>query len=105
MSKGITEEIIFKKADFEPIESYNPEDVWAFMNHYNNAKVLLFLEKDKAYGGSWMKDGAVGAFMNLKRKMDRVVTQFKNGRLFSFSKDSTGETSVDTFMDLENYLI
>jgi len=39
----------------------------------NDAQVLR--EKDKEYGGSWLKRGGVGAFMMLCRKWDRLETQ------------------------------
>lgn len=35
-----------------------------------DARILR--EKDKEYGGSWLKRGGVGAFMMLARKVDRI---------------------------------
>ncbi|MCV6900736.1 hypothetical protein OE165_27265, partial [Escherichia coli] len=60
----------------------------------------LFQQKDAGYGGSWQKDGLNGAFLNLKRKWDRLEHIFKKGELF---EESSVENIDDTMMDLENY--
>lgn len=39
------------------------------------ADVEQLLQKEIAYGGSWIKRGGIGAFMMLARKWDRIETQ------------------------------
>ena len=87
----------------EPIENYNAEEFAKVMLIMAEERVSLYKEKDKQYGGSWMKDGGLGAYLNLKRKIDRILTRFKRGTLFSWESDRTGEATLDTLMDLSNY--
>jgi hypothetical protein len=86
-----------------PIPDYDSKLMRVFLEVYNSSKMDLFLEKDRQYGGSWQTDGYLSAYFNLKRKIDRVIQKFKNGTLWVFTSDSTGEANIDTFMDLENY--
>lgn len=95
--------VTFDGKNLEPIPEYNSDDMRAFLERWNNARLDLFVEKDKSYGGSWMQDGVLGAYYNLKRKMDRIITRFRHGKLFDASNDTTNESNIDTFMDLENY--
>lgn len=87
----------------KPIKDYNSETMLLFLKAWTKAKTELYIEKDRQYGGSWQTDGFLSAYYNLKRKIDRVIQRFTNGNLWDFKSDSTGESTVDTFMDLENY--
>lgn len=85
------------------MEDYDSESLIKFVENYNQHKVKVMREKDRQYGGSWQKDGAIGAYLNLKRKMDRILNKFTQGTLFNFDTDSAGENNIDTFLDMENY--
>jgi len=73
----------------------------------NDAKVLF--EKDREYGGSWLKRGGIGAFMMACRKWDRLEnamsTEICTPRIGHFQSDSksaplqkvTGGELVDKF--------
>jgi hypothetical protein len=68
-------------------------------------------EKDKLYGGSWLKRGGVGAYMNVARKIDRLEkTAEAHGwdviEAASVESFSYGEGSVlDQIGDLRRYLM
>jgi hypothetical protein len=40
--------------------------------------VIVLKEKDREYGGSWLKRGGVGVFMMLARKWDRLETAMES---------------------------
>ena len=89
-----------EKIDFwKGLKEYDSEKVAEFMQRDFEQRLELFKEKDAGYGGSWQKDGLNGAFLNLKRKWDRLEHIFKSGKLF----DESIETVDDTLRDLENY--
>lgn len=86
---------------FQALENYDSAKFAAFLTQYNNDKIDLYKEKDATYGGSWQKDGLVSAFLNLKRKIDRLINMWQNGDIFNFG--GKGESILDTFQDMENY--
>lgn len=89
-----------EKIDFwEGLKDYDSEKVAEFMESDFKQRLELFIEKDASYGGSWQKDGLNGAFLNLKRKWDRLEHIFKKGKLFETSVENT----EDTLKDLSNY--
>jgi hypothetical protein len=70
--------------------------------------------KDAEYGGSWIKRGGIGAFLNLVRKWDRLDEQVsrseRNGDtgikfdIFQHIRsDTSAETVLDTLRDLRRY--
>lgn len=90
-----------EKIDFwKGLKEYDSEKVAKFMKDDFIQRLELFQQKDAGYGGSWQKDGLNGAFLNLKRKWDRLEHIFKKGELF---EESSVENIDDTMMDLENY--
>lgn len=98
-----SEEVIFQKWMLKGNLNYDSKAIEVFMSLQSEDRRLLFGEKDKQYGGSWQKDGQIGAFLNLKRKMDRVLQKWQDGSLFDMSEDSVGENNLDTLMDMDNY--
>lgn len=85
------------------IENYNLNEMIEFVKIVNEANLELMRLKDESYGGSWQKDGFIGAFLNLKRKIHRLLEMFSSGKLFSMREDSGGDNALDTFCDLSNY--
>lgn len=63
--------------------------------------VNLQAMKEHQYGVEWKKRGFVSAYFNTGRKLERLVTMWKNG--WALSND--GDTRVDTLVDLMNYSI
>lgn len=63
---------------------FNPNDVnyRLCLQKVADADVQRLLVKDKQYGASWKKRGGVGAYMNVARKIDRLETQVKAGKLY-----------------------
>lgn len=57
--------------------------------------------KEHQYGVEWKKRGFVSAYFNTGRKLERLVTMWKNGWKASLD----GDTRVDTLVDLMNYSI
>jgi hypothetical protein len=84
---------------WEGLKEYDSEKVAEFMQRDFEQRLELFEQKDAGYGGSWQKDGLNGAFLNLKRKWDRLEHIFKSDKLF----EDYVETVEDTLKDLENY--
>ena len=87
------------------LKNYNTNKMYAIISEMSEVSLQLFEAKDKNYNGSWQQDGEIGAFLNLKRKIDRLLNFWKNGRIFNLSDDETGETVLDTYMDLVNYAL
>lgn len=88
------------------LENYDSSELRKWMEEHNHKRVEIFTLKDAAYGGSWQKDGLVGAYLNLKRKWDRLSNLFQTGELFDLSPKNLKEmqeTVNDTLLDLENY--
>lgn len=88
--------VVFPKEYFTDIENYKSADVVILMRKIQAASLNLFAIKDKDYDGSWQKDGLVSAFLNLKRKFDRLESQFKNG--FTGDAENIGDTLIDLQM-------
>lgn len=85
------------------IENYDAKDIVKFMDIHHSVKKRIFKLKDKNYGGSWQQDGLLGAFLNWKRKIDRLLNMFKSGILFDSVSNISNETVNDTLLDCENY--
>lgn len=64
-------------------------------------------EKDRDYGGSWMKRGGQGAFMMLARKWDRIAKQMEQFQTIevAIKSDKRPEGILDDIRDLRRYLI
>lgn len=83
----------------EAAKYYDVEDIIAFLHQDLGERIALIEEKDKHYGGSWQNNGLIGAFLNLKRKFDRLENIIIES---GFDIDSE-ESIEDTFKDLSNY--
>lgn len=46
-----------------------------YLRKVSEKNLVKTMDKDAEYGGSWLKRGGVGAFMNLARKWDRIELQ------------------------------
>ena len=95
--------VIFKQSDLVGLPEYDSKQMLTVIERLMASGRTLFTEKDAQYGGSWQKDGLIGAFLNLKRKMDRLLNKWSNGELLGLDEDSTRESITDTFVDMNNY--
>lgn len=88
----------------ESLEHYDFNNIYEAIKTVAKDRWNLMKEKDRSYGGSWQQDGFLGAFINLKRKIDRLLNHYKSGDIFSpLSSSSDGEQIIDTFVDMINY--
>lgn len=82
------------------LKDYDNEKIKRFIEILQSRGNQLMVLKDKKYGGSWQKDGKIGAFLNLKRKMDRVLEGYKTGEIFEVEGS---ETTIDSVVDMLKY--
>ena len=93
---------LFWKKITKGIDKYDTAELVKWMEEDLQRRLELLKDKDKHYGGSWQKDGMLGAYINLKRKIDRIQHMFLKGTIFDFD-DSLEENIYDTLQDLQNY--
>lgn len=99
MKKNEKGDLVIPKEMLESIEMYTTDNAYLFLTKVSEAICVQFSEKDADYGGSWQTDGLPSVHFNFKRKVDRVITQFKNGTMTS----GNGENIADTLIDMATY--
>jgi hypothetical protein len=83
---------------------YSSEEALRTIEAMQGQRLGLMEAKDKQYGGSWQKDGLMGAFMNTKRKIDRILSQWESGAILEPNDTADGDTILDTIEDTIAYL-
>lgn len=76
-------------------------------SHIMGADIATLAEKERSYGGSWIRRGGVGAFFMLSRKWDRlkVLVERSDGNLLqALRTDTREEGGMDDIRDLRCYL-
>ena len=89
----------------EQTHERRPEIEAAMVRH----QLTVLKQKDREYGGSWLRRGGVGAFMMLARKWDRLENAVGQEQLLLpvlRNADLEARLSImDDINDLRNYLI
>jgi len=92
--------ISFDEELLKEIQGYSLEKNMKLLHKIEQISLSVLEKKDADYGGSWQKDGVLGAHLNMKRKFDRLHNIFMNG----FDTKLDEETVMDTLLDLRNYI-
>ena len=88
-----------KNLNNKGLKNYNSAEIQKVILEMQESRNKCFIAKDKQGGGAWQKDGIESAALNLKRKIDTALRQYKNGDLFDIKE---GTSTLDTLNDLIN---
>ena len=67
--------------NYKGLKNYNAAQIKQIALEMQESRNKTFIAKDN---GSWQKDGIVGAWLNLKRKIDTALEKSSNGDVSTF---------------------